>query len=375
MLAADVNVWGFDARAVGGDADERAFRSLLAERDGSRGLSGTARGCAASRAFTRVPEQVGGVARELDYLVGCASAAAAFMRGATENGCGVAGAAPWVWSDHRPVWVELDLGAVAGAASAVSSLPIESPLPGAKWDLATPAHHAALRAECVTRLAPIEAALREGGLARWEGRAEHAAAEIARVLVDVETAAIGRPRRTQEHGRPPMWWTAEVAAAAEDCEDWVAILQAATAAGGSIALDDGAVISTTHASVEAARCRRLFRDARLAALASWMQQRVRRARRERDDPRATRAVHAAVCDSIETVAPSCGVAEEHAWRVKRDGDSGLVFGDAAASSLASAIHAWHEYDPDDARWYRASARARAHALARDNGGGFFSLPI
>ena len=105
VLAADVNVWGFDARAVGGDADERAFRSLLAERDGSRGLSGTASGCAASRAFTRVPEQVGGVARELDYLVGCASAAAAFMRGATENGCGVAGAAPWVWSDHRPVWV------------------------------------------------------------------------------------------------------------------------------------------------------------------------------------------------------------------------------------------------------------------------------
>ena len=247
VLAADVNVWGFDARAVGGDADERAFRSLLAERDGSRGLSGTARGCAASRAFTRVPEQVGGVARELDYLVGCASAAAAFMRGATENGCGVAGAAPWVWSDHRPVWVELDLGAVAGAASAVSSLPIESPLPGAKWDLATPAHHAALRAECVTQLAPIEAALREGGLARWEGHAEHAAAEIARVLVDVETAAIGRPRRTQEHGRPPMWWTAEVAAAADDCEDWVAILQAATAAGGSIALDDGAVISTAHA--------------------------------------------------------------------------------------------------------------------------------
>ena len=93
-----------------------------------------------------------------------------------------------------------------------------------------------------------------------------------------------------------------------------------------------------------------------------MQQRVRRARRKRDDPRATHAVHAAVCDSIETVVPRCGVAEEHAWRVKRDGDAGLVFGDAAVSSLASAIRAWNEYDPDDARWCHTSARARARAF-------------
>ena len=191
-----------------------------------------------------------------------------------------------------------------------------------------------------------------------------AAHEIAAVLVCAETKVIGRPRRTPPRGAHPSWWTEDVADAAARHEEWVALLHAATAAGGPVELDDGEEISLARASREAAQWRRLFAERRLAAVATWLQQRLQRARRERDDPRAVRAAHAKICESVETVSKCSGGGELHTWRAMDSGGGKLVFGDDAAAALASNIKSWHEDDPDDVRFSRREAAARAVEFRR-----------
>jgi hypothetical protein len=289
---------GVDRRALSGEretADETAFRALLAATHLTV-KSGTIAACGPTphHAITRVQPSGDDVQfSELDFIV--ANDAACVSSCVTEN-CGpratMHGDEVWARSDHCPLWCIAKV-LLEDAVLDLSSLGWHPSTPRADWALATAEQRVQLPIRIKDDQSELVEALRSTKLASWAGHWKQAVDAYAAILVDAETAVIGRrdpPSGPSTEIRADLPWYFDDAA-----RDSERAVQSATAELRRVITErrDSTLVGVVRARLKDARTERAARIARCHANVV--------SGRRRAAPGDYRGVRAAACVHVKGI--------------------------------------------------------------------------